>query len=140
MPDVTVKIGDRQFDVACQEGEEHYLRSAAAMLDAEAQTLLTQIRHLTEPRMLLMAGLMLADKTAGIDDTLKLAEKRIAELEARLADADVRLADATARLADTEARVAQAGAAAAPATEALAGIAERVEALADAVAQKAAAG
>lgn len=88
MPDVTISIGARQFDVACQEGEEHFLRSAAAMLDVEAQTLLGQIRHLTESRMLLMAGLMLADKTAGLDDQLKIAEKRIAELEARLAGAE----------------------------------------------------
>lgn len=87
MPDVTISIGGRDFDVACQEGEEHFLRAAAQMLDIEAQTLLSQIRHLTESRMLLMAGLMLADKTAGIDDQLKLAEKRISELEAALAEA-----------------------------------------------------
>lgn len=124
MPDVRVKIGDREFDVACQEGEEHYLRTAAAMLDAEAQSLVAQIRHLTESRMLLMAGLMLADKTAGIDDNLKLAEQKIAELEARLAEA--------------EARAASAGAASAPAVEALADIAARAEALAKAVEEKAA--
>jgi cell division protein ZapA len=87
MPDVKISIGGREFEVACQEGEEHFLRSAAQMLDVEAHTLMSQIRHLTESRMLLMAGLMLADKTAGIDDTLKLAEKRIADLEAQLAEA-----------------------------------------------------
>ena len=124
MPDVTVTIGERQFDVACQEGEEHFLRSAAALLDAEAQTLAQQIRHLTEPKMLLLAGLMLADKTAGIDDDLKLAEKKIADLEARLAAAQV--------------QAREAGASATPATEALAGIAARVEALAEAVETKAA--
>lgn len=123
MPDVTIKIGDREFDVACQEGEEHYLRSAAAMLDNEAQSLLGQIRHLTESRMLLMAGLMLADKTAGIDDNLKLAEARIAELEAKLAEAE-----------------AQAGADAegAAAVAALADVATRLEGLAGAVEEKAA--
>ena len=87
MPDVNITIGNREFEVACQDGEEHFLRAAATMLDTEAQTLVAQIRHLTESRMLLMAGLMLADKTAGIDDNLKLAEKRIAELEAQLAEA-----------------------------------------------------
>ncbi|MCB1328914.1 MAG: cell division protein ZapA [Maritimibacter sp.] len=129
MPDVTVKIGDREFEVACQEGEEHYLRSAAALLDTEAQSLVSQIRHLTESRMLLMAGLMLADKTAGIDDTLKLAERKIAELEARLAEAEVRRAEAETRAA---------GAATGPAIEALSAIAGRAEALAQAVEDKAA--
>lgn len=106
MPDVTISIGGRQFDVACQEGEEHFLRSAAQMLDTEAQTLLGQIRHLTESRMLLMAGLMLADKTAGIDDALKIAEKRIAELEARLAELGGGAGEVPAEVSDTMAEIA----------------------------------
>lgn len=93
MPDVSITIGNRDFDVACQEGEEHFLQSAAKMLDAEAQTLLGQIRHLTESRMLLMAGLMLADKTAGADDQLKIAEQRIAELETALEAAQAAAAE-----------------------------------------------
>lgn len=85
MPEITIQIGGREFDVACQEGEEHYLHSAAAMLDLEASTLTSQIGRLPEPRMLLMAGLMLADKTAGIEDKLKSREARIAELENEIA-------------------------------------------------------
>jgi len=123
MPDVTVTIGERQFDVACQEGEEHFLRSAAALLDVEAQTLVSQIRHLTEPKMLLLAGLMLADKTAGIDDELKLAEKKIVALEGRLAEAQAQAAKA----------MAAAEAAIAPAIEALDEAANRAEAVAAAV-------
>lgn len=84
MPDVKITIGNRDFEVACQEGEEHFLQSAAEMLNTEAQTLMGQIRHLTESRLLLMSGLMLADKTAGMEDNLKIAEKRIAQLEAQL--------------------------------------------------------
>jgi cell division protein ZapA len=108
MPDVKIKIGDREFDVACQEGEEHFLRSAAQMLDTEAQTLLSQIRHLTESRMLLMAGLMLADKTAGLDDQLKLAEQRIIELESALntARAAAGNAEVPAAVSDTMAEIA----------------------------------
>ncbi len=85
MPDVWIKVGGRDFDVACQEGEEHFLKSAAAMLDTEASVLAGQIANLTEARMLLMAGLMLADKTAGMEDSLKAAEARLAEVEAELA-------------------------------------------------------
>ena len=39
MPEVVIVIGGREFPVACQAGEEHFLRSAAAMLDAEAAPL-----------------------------------------------------------------------------------------------------
>lgn len=96
MPNVTIAIGGREFDVACQEGEEHFLRAAAGMLDSEAQVIMGQLRNLTESRMLLMAGLMLADKTAGADDSLKLAERRIAELEAELAETRAALQEAAA--------------------------------------------
>ena len=80
MPQVEVTIGGRAFEVACQPGEEPYLRSAAQMLDAEAGALSAQIGRVPEARMLLMAGLMLADKTAGLEDRLREAEMRIAEL------------------------------------------------------------
>ena len=73
MPEVTITIGGREFEVACQEGEEHFLRAAAQMLDNEAATLLNQIGRMPESRMLLMAGLMLADKTAGVQDKLREA-------------------------------------------------------------------
>lgn len=76
MPEVLITIGGRQFEVACQDGEEHFLRSAAKMLDAEATALVGQIGRMPEARMLLMAGLMLADKTAALEDQLRAAEER----------------------------------------------------------------
>jgi cell division protein ZapA len=82
MPEVTINIGSRPFQVACQEGEEHFLQSAAALLDHEASTLMDQIGRLPEARMLLMAGLMLADKAAGTDDQLKALEDKVAQQEA----------------------------------------------------------
>ncbi len=78
MPDVKITIGGREFEVACQTGEEHFLKSAAAMLDAEAAVLSKQIGRMPESRMLLMAGLMLADKTAGIDEQLRGLEQKLA--------------------------------------------------------------
>jgi cell division protein ZapA len=76
MPEVRITIGGRDFDVACQPGEEHFLRTAARMLDNEATALVGQIGRVPEVRMLLMAGLMLADKAAGIEDQLRNAEDR----------------------------------------------------------------
>lgn len=84
MPEVEVEIGGRMFEVACQDGEEHYLKAAARMLNEEASVLTAQIGRIPEPRMLLMAGLMLADKTAGIQDKLRALEDRMAEKEAEL--------------------------------------------------------
>jgi len=85
MPEVDIQIGGRSFEVACQEGEEHYLQSAAKMLDAEASVLASQIGRMPEARMLLMAGLMLADKTAGVEDKLRESQELLAERDAELA-------------------------------------------------------
>ena len=84
MAQVEIKIGGRSFEVACQDGEEHFLHSAAAMLDEEATHLSSQIGRMPEPRMLLMAGLMLADKTAGLEDKVKEAADREAQLQAKI--------------------------------------------------------
>ena len=84
MPDVTITIGSRDFEVACQAGEEHYLRAAAQLLDIEAQALSGQAGRLPESRMLLMAGLMLADKTAGLEEQLREVETRRARMAAEL--------------------------------------------------------
>ena len=61
MPDLEITIGGRAFTVACQPGEEHFLRAASAMLDTEAHPLVAQLGRLPEARMLLMAGLAFAN-------------------------------------------------------------------------------
>ncbi len=86
MPEVTIKIGGRNFEVACQEGEEEFLHSAARMLDDEAQVLSDQIGRMPEARMLLMAGLLLADKTAAVEDRIGTVE---AELQAARAEIEM---------------------------------------------------
>jgi len=80
MPEQAITIGHKEFKVACQPGEEAYLIAAAEMLDAEARRLLNQIGRVPAERMLLMAGLMLADKTAEAGDKVKAAEAEIASL------------------------------------------------------------
>jgi cell division protein ZapA len=84
MPQVEITIGGRNFEVACQEGEEQFLMTAAAMLDVEASSLSMQIGRMPESRMLLMAGLLLADRTAGLEDKVREAEGRAAQLQAQM--------------------------------------------------------
>ncbi len=79
MPEVEIHIGGRVFQVACQEGEERFLQSAASLLDNEAQSLADALGRVPESRMLLMAGLMLADKTAGLEEELRAVERKLAE-------------------------------------------------------------
>lgn len=83
MPDLEIQIGGRTFNVTCQAGEEHFLRAAAAMLDSEAQPLVASMGRLPEARMLLMAGLMLADKAAATEDENRQLKAKLAEIEGR---------------------------------------------------------
>lgn len=83
MPELEVQIGGRSFHVACQPGEEHFLRAAAQMLDTEAKPIVSQMGRIPEARMLLMAGLLIADKAAGFEDELRRLRDQLAELEAR---------------------------------------------------------
>jgi cell division protein ZapA len=124
MPEVRITIGGRDFDVACQEGEEHYLRAAARMLDTEATVLIGQIGRIPELRMLLMAGLMLADKTAGLEDQVRAAEER-----AVMAERALERARAAAPAAPRPPAVDN-GTMSAMVAHALSQIAERTEALA----------
>ncbi|KMK67405.1 cell division protein ZapA [Puniceibacterium sp. IMCC21224] len=130
MPEVQITIGTRTFEVACQVGEEQYLLAAAAMLDAEASVLVDQIGRVPETRMLLMAGLMLADKTAGLEDKLRESEDRAAGYLGELQTLRATPAPAPERV---EVPVIPA-----KVTDTLAEIAARVESLADEMEQKSA--
>ncbi|WP_298836274.1 cell division protein ZapA [uncultured Roseobacter sp.] len=127
MPEVTINIGGRSFEVACQAGEEHYLQTAAKMLDDEAQILADQVGRMPEARMLLMAGLMLADKTASV-------EERVAEVQAKLNE---REAEITAlREAAAEPERIEVPVVPDAVTDTLAELAARAEAMAEAVEEK----
>jgi len=84
MPEVNIAIGGRLFEVACQEGEQRYLEAAARLLDREAAVMTDQLGRMPESRMLLMAALMLADKTAGLEERLLELERQISHLEVEL--------------------------------------------------------
>lgn len=128
--EVEIKIGGRSFEVACQKGEEQFLHSAARLLDGEAQVLVSQIGRMPEARMLLMAGLMLADKTAGLEEKLREAEDRLGALQAELTE----LKSAPA----PEPTKVEVPVIPSDVSDALAEIAARAEALADTIEEKAA--
>jgi len=86
MPDIPITVCGREFIISCGEGEEQHLLSAAALLDAESKALLNQDERLTEQRMLLMAGLMLADRTTGLQRDLHLEKERVSELQKSVSD------------------------------------------------------
>lgn len=101
MPDVTINIGGRSFIVACQPGEEPYLQSASGLLDTEAQKLSAAGARLTQDRMLLMAGLMLADKSISLQEDVKKLEAELATQQGVIEELQARGATAAAPEPDT---------------------------------------
>ena len=124
MPEVEIEVGGRRFEVACQPGEEDYLISAATALDKEASSIGDQLGRLSESRMLLMAGLMLADQAGNLkekfaksDADLTAAISEISRLNAELSSSSIPGNENAALSAEFE--------------KTLADIAEKAERLAD---------
>lgn len=75
--DVTFTIGHKEYTLQAQDGEERLLRRAAALLDEEAGKIIDQAGRMPEPRLLLLAGLMLADRVNSMEDRALTAEREL---------------------------------------------------------------
>ena len=98
MPEIVLEIGGRSFTLACDPGEEASLKLAAEMLAVEARRLEDAIGRVPESRMLLMAGLMLADRTKEMETACQLSDTRLKTLENRLLESEAKLAEMTIEL------------------------------------------
>jgi cell division protein ZapA len=81
MAEVEFTIGHKEYRVGAQDGEEALLKRAAQLLDGEARQILEQAGRVPEPRLLLLAGLMLADHYSTLQDRTEKAERQIARLQ-----------------------------------------------------------
>src|SRR5690348_2100994 len=59
---IDLNIAGRTYQVACREGEEENLRTAARMVDAKSREALSGLGTLSEARQFLFASLLLADQ------------------------------------------------------------------------------
>src|SRR5256885_11447081 len=59
---VDLTIAGRTYQVACREGEEEKLRSAARLVDGKGREALSGLGTLSEARQFLFASLLLADQ------------------------------------------------------------------------------
>lgn len=62
MGQVNVSIGGRSYKLLCGDGEEAHLTALAGHLEGKARELTEAIGAMSEPRLLLMAGLQVADE------------------------------------------------------------------------------
>src|SRR5687768_15333360 len=59
---VDLHIGGRVYPVACRDGEEESLKSAARLVDGKSREALAGLGTLSEARQFLFASLLLADQ------------------------------------------------------------------------------
>ncbi len=110
MAHVIVQVNGRPYTMQCPEGEEAHLRELADLLDSEVQRVKQSVGNVGDIRMLVMAGLMVADRLSESILKIEALEEQIvglrearnaaqAETEAVEDDFAVRLQLATERLA-----------------------------------------
>ena len=74
MAEVDITINGRSYRISCKDGEEERIKSLSSLINNQVQKLSEKIGQLGEARMILLAALVLLDKS---DEVEKEAEKII---------------------------------------------------------------
>lgn len=104
MPLVNVMVNARAYTIACDEGEEEHLKHLAGYVDEKVRELMESVGQVGDARLLLMAGLLLADEVfdarAQLQASGKTPPSQVEELVVdHLESAAKRLEDIAARFA-----------------------------------------
>ena len=74
MPEVSVQIANRDYELACGEGEEERVQELAACVDEKVTELRRQLPGTPEVKLLVFAALILADESREARGIAKAAE------------------------------------------------------------------
>ena len=66
MPMVPVVVNGRTYDIACDPGQEEQLKRLAGDLASRVERLVAQVGQVGDARLMLMAGLLVADDLASL--------------------------------------------------------------------------
>jgi cell division protein ZapA len=80
MAHVIVQVNGRPYTMQCPEGEEAHLRDLAELLDGEVQRVKSSVGNVGDIRMLVMAGLMVADRLSEAIARIQSLEEQVAGL------------------------------------------------------------
>jgi cell division protein ZapA len=91
MPMIPVTVNGRAYEIACDPGQEQQLQRLGADLAARVERLVAQVGQVGDARLMLMAGLLIADeletlRQGGAVSGPAAAQAALAEIDA-LADA-----------------------------------------------------
>jgi cell division protein ZapA len=100
MSQVSIRINGRSYDVNCENGQENHVQRLAMSLAGKVAELVKQIGQVGDARLLVMAGLLVADELMDGQVRENALVKQVAELNKQLAEKEAELQTAQrARLA-----------------------------------------
>lgn len=85
MAEVSITVNGRSYSVSCEDGQEDRLKRLGKYLDNQVGKLSGQLGQIGDLRLMLMAGLLVADELAEAQEKLTRAEREYGKLEKRLA-------------------------------------------------------
>ncbi len=97
MAQLEVTINGHAYQVACDDGEEEHLLNLADYVDRKIGELVKTLGQVGEARLMLMAGLVIADELAATMDKLEVTQKEAQETVNRSSDSGEALADAASK-------------------------------------------
>ena len=81
MGHVIVEVNGRPYTMQCPDGEEEHLRELARLLDSEVMRIKQSVGTVGDIRLLVMSGLMVADRLSEAIGRIEVLEQEIAKLE-----------------------------------------------------------
>lgn len=80
MPLVNIMVNNRAYTVACDEGEEEHLRELGTYVDGKVKQLLESVGQVGDPRLILMAALLITDELHEANSHLETHQKELGVL------------------------------------------------------------
>ncbi len=59
---ISLNINDRSYEMTCDDGQEEHLQKLAGLIDERVRDLVTSVGPVGEPRLLVMASLLITDE------------------------------------------------------------------------------
>ena len=84
VPQVTVAVNNRLYQVGCEAGQEQHITRLASYIDTKVKELAGQAGQVGDARLLLLASLLVADELADAYDDLENLRKTNAHLNSEL--------------------------------------------------------
>ena len=80
MANVVVTVAERPYTMQCPDGEEDHLRELAQLLDTEVARIKQSVGSIGDIRLLVMSGLMVADRLSEAIQKIETLEDQVQSL------------------------------------------------------------